>query len=86
MNVNTGELFRLDGETLEKLLRLNGEIHPVPDELLDEVEKELAGKDRTIVDMTKNTPLVKWAKSMRVGRNHPCPCGSGKKYKKCCGK
>ena len=22
----------------------------------------------------------------RVGRNQPCPCGSGKKYKKCCGK
>ncbi len=22
---------------------------------------------------------------MRVGRNDPCPCGSGKKYKKCCG-
>lgn len=22
----------------------------------------------------------------RVGRNEPCPCGSGKKYKKCCGK
>jgi len=21
-----------------------------------------------------------------VGRNDPCPCGSGKKYKKCCGK
>ena len=21
----------------------------------------------------------------KVGRNHPCPCGSGKKYKKCCG-
>ena len=21
---------------------------------------------------------------MKVGRNHPCPCGSGKKYKKCC--
>ncbi len=20
----------------------------------------------------------------RIGRNHPCPCGSGKKYKKCC--
>ncbi|MFQ5648637.1 MAG: SEC-C metal-binding domain-containing protein, partial [bacterium] len=20
-----------------------------------------------------------------VGRNQPCPCGSGKKYKKCCG-
>jgi len=21
---------------------------------------------------------------LRVGRNHPCPCGSGKKFKKCC--
>ena len=21
----------------------------------------------------------------KIGRNHPCPCGSGKKYKKCCG-
>ena len=23
---------------------------------------------------------------MGVGRNDPCPCGSGNKYKKCCGK
>ena len=23
--------------------------------------------------------------SDKVGRNDPCPCGSGKKYKKCCG-
>jgi preprotein translocase subunit SecA len=23
--------------------------------------------------------------SSKVGRNDPCPCGSGKKYKKCCG-
>ena len=22
----------------------------------------------------------------KIGRNEPCPCGSGKKYKKCCGK
>jgi len=28
-------------------------------------------------------PIVKEAK---IGRNDPCPCGSGKKYKKCCGK
>ncbi|MGB5261359.1 MAG: SEC-C metal-binding domain-containing protein, partial [Gammaproteobacteria bacterium] len=21
----------------------------------------------------------------KVGRNEPCPCGSGKKFKKCCG-
>ena len=25
-------------------------------------------------------------KGPKVGRNDPCPCGSGKKYKKCCGK
>ena len=25
------------------------------------------------------------AASPKVGRNDPCPCGSGKKYKKCCG-
>lgn len=25
-------------------------------------------------------------KSEKVGRNDPCPCGSGKKYKKCCGR
>jgi SEC-C motif-containing protein len=24
------------------------------------------------------------AKSEKIGRNEPCPCGSGKKYKKCC--
>ena len=25
-------------------------------------------------------------KEQKVGRNDPCPCGSGKKYKKCCGR
>jgi uncharacterized protein len=24
-------------------------------------------------------------RAFKVGRNDPCPCGSGKKYKKCCG-
>lgn len=28
------------------------------------------------------TPVV--SQSIKVGRNEPCPCGSGKKYKKCC--
>jgi preprotein translocase subunit SecA len=31
----------------------------------------------------KGTPIVNEPK---IGRNDPCPCGSGKKYKKCCGK
>jgi SEC-C motif domain protein len=26
------------------------------------------------------------AVSQKIGRNEPCPCGSGKKYKKCCGR
>ena len=30
----------------------------------------------------KKTPVH----SSKVGRNEPCPCGSGRKYKKCCGK
>ncbi len=30
-----------------------------------------------------NKPIIN--KSEKVGRNDPCPCGSGKKYKKCCG-
>ena len=33
-------------------------------------------------DTAKSTPK----KSTKVGRNEPCPCGSGKKYKQCCGK
>ena len=33
---------------------------------------------------TKKQPVVKKAAD-KVGRNDPCPCGSGKKYKKCCG-
>ena len=40
---------------------------------------------------TKPTPTSKGsnkaavAAGKKVGRNEPCPCGSGKKYKKCCG-
>ncbi len=35
-------------------------------------------------DTGKQAPFVR--KSKKVGRNDPCPCGSGKKYKNCCGK
>jgi SEC-C motif/Protein of unknown function (DUF1186) len=30
-------------------------------------------------------PLEPYRAPQKVGRNEPCPCGSGKKYKKCCG-
>ena len=35
-------------------------------------------------DTVKKKPKVN--KNKKVGRNDPCPCGSGKKYKQCCGK
>ena len=28
---------------------------------------------------------VRKTEAQKIGRNDPCPCGSGKKYKKCCG-
>ena len=32
----------------------------------------------------KLPPSVNQRKAGKVGRNDPCPCGSGKKFKKCC--
>lgn len=45
-----------------------------------------------IIDPEKQQEMLyewrqsKIARSDKIGRNEPCPCGSGKKYKKCCGK
>ena len=57
-------------------------------------EEEVEGlRDRTQRDVveshgTAGAPVKQIRKdaSGKVGRNDPCPCGSGKKYKKCCGK
>lgn len=35
-------------------------------------------------DIEVQKPFVR--EKIKIGRNDPCPCGSGKKYKKCCGK
>ena len=45
----------------------------LPAETIKEVVKAFK-KSKTVV------------KGEKIGRNDPCPCGSGKKYKKCCGK
>ena len=41
-------------------------------------------------NITDLETLLNWPKpkvvEKKVGRNDPCPCGSGNKYKKCCGK
>lgn len=39
-----------------------------------------------LMAIKKENNIEKTAKRDKVGRNEPCPCGSGKKYKKCCGK
>ena len=45
-----------------------------------EVSKtQITNEDKS--DMKKTPKRVK-----KIGRNDPCPCGSGKKYKQCCGK
>jgi hypothetical protein len=51
---------------------------PEWDALLSEEERE------AIVKEYKRSRTIRVEK--RPGRNDPCPCGSGKKYKKCCGK
>jgi preprotein translocase subunit SecA len=44
------------------------------------------GMDQAIKSSGKGAASVQIRrKSPKVGRNDPCPCGSGKKYKKCCG-
>ncbi len=42
-------------------------------------------EDTTDLERLLNPTKPKIAEK-KVGRNEPCPCGSGKKYKKCCGK
>ncbi len=42
-------------------------------------------KSEDISDLEKMLNPVGPVKSNKINRNAPCPCGSGKKYKKCCG-
>ena len=42
-------------------------------------------EDITDLERLLNPPKPKIAEK-KIGRNEPCPCGSGKKFKKCCGK
>ena len=48
---------------------------------LDKVQEK--GGSELDEESEKMTPVVK---DDKVGRNDPCPCGSGKKYKNCCGR
>ena len=46
-------------------------------------EMQRQAEGRNTIDLV--TEKVKNESGEKVGRNDPCPCGSGKKYKKCCG-
>ena len=48
----------------------------------DDGEDNWSGDTQTPTPMS---PTTVRNEQSRVGRNAPCPCGSGKKYKKCCG-
>lgn len=49
------------------------------------VEREQVAKETgTNKDDSANAPVTR--KSEKISRNAPCPCGSGKKYKYCCGR
>ena len=74
-------IHRVKEDTIEKLciVRIQRE---------EEIEdmREQASQDYVLSrgeDMAEPSTVKKDAK--KVGRNDPCPCGSGKKYKKCCG-
>ena len=40
-------------------------------------------REQAPVGVEPTTPIRR--DTPKVGRNDPCPCGSGKKFKKCCG-
>ncbi len=42
-------------------------------------------KPEDVSDLEKLLNPIKSVQSEKTGRNAPCPCRSGKKYKKCCG-
>ena len=62
------------------MFHINKRRAPVRHNTENRVMNESRGNDAD----SQSSKTVK--KTNNVGRNDPCPCGSGKKYKKCCGK
>ena len=60
---------------------------PVKAEVKQNLERKEVVKNKLTNDSdTSAVKQPKKNKKEKVGRNDPCPCGSGKKYKQCCGK
>ncbi len=75
-------ISRIKEETINILFRIQIEKSEKMEEFTRPKEQELifSGGEED----TKKKPVKRSHK--KVGRNAPCPCGSGKKYKKCCGR
>jgi preprotein translocase subunit SecA len=58
-------------------------------QLLKEKPEELPKTQKKKMQLSRgdsgSKPAPVKREGKKVGRNEPCPCGSGKKYKKCCG-
>ena len=57
----------------------------VRSEIRQNIERKEVSK-KQITNDSDETIKKQPKKSEKIGRNDPCPCGSGKKYKQCCGK
>lgn len=57
----------------------------IPDgrKIMDSIFQKYGGREK--VQQFFDDPLDDMKKEKKIKRNDPCPCGSGKKYKKCCG-
>ena len=51
----------------------------------EDIETEEAAIQRAREERAKDPQKYQLRAAGTIGRNDPCPCGSGKKYKKCCG-
>ena len=57
----------------------------IADESAVESIEQQQRRQRLVFNLVDEEASRQPVKSSKVGRNDPCPCGSGKKYKKCCG-
>lgn len=75
-------LFNIKENTLKALCHLRIEQQVQEEEFKHKEEQDL---QMIGAEDTSSKPAPVKRKSPKIGRNAPCPCGSGKKYKKCCG-
>ena len=87
-NENPLQAYTMEGYQLfdDMQNKINSEIsiYLLKSEIRQNTERKEVAK-KVIANDGKETVKTS-KKSDKVGRNDPCPCGSGKKYKQCCGK